>query len=70
LTGKCLEIWKEESVLGLAHSYLKFWILFLTCVDVNVADVIGQVVEVRAILEVLKKFRMIQICTLRIEDFR
>jgi hypothetical protein len=70
LTGKCLEIWKEESVLGLAHSYLKFWILSLTCVDVNVADVIGQVVEVRAILEVLKKFRMIQICTLRIEDFR
>ncbi|KAM0923440.1 hypothetical protein ACQ4PT_005536 [Festuca glaucescens] len=39
------------------------------CDNSLLTDVIGQVVEVRPIQEVLKKFRMIQICSLRIEDF-
>ncbi|KAM0880984.1 hypothetical protein ACQ4PT_033219 [Festuca glaucescens] len=38
------------------------------CDNSLLTDVIGQVVEVRPIQEVLKKFRMIQICSLRIED--
>lgn len=39
------------------------------CDNSLLTDVIGQVVEVRPIKEVAKKLRVIEICSLRIEDF-
>ena len=45
-------------------------IIFLTCADINYADVLGHIVYVGELEEVWKKSRLIKICNATIRNLR